>query len=198
MQKRRRRNARRSRLCERREIRKDRRPKPGAFLGAQLASRTPWDSYNRCWSACVSNCRSARCCAKIYLPEVFLSGAGVAVANIPHSDCTVFTPVTGRQPSLIALGERFKALGSVYQFCVVFGNRQNKAVLAVLLTTSSYSAGCPIGPSASRCCAYRGPSKAVEWTCPIREVIPGWPEQSILLNVAAPRPFVPPDGVDEP
>ena len=145
-----------------------------------------------------SNCRSARCCAKIYLPEFFLSGAGVAVANIPHSDCTVFTPVRGRQPSLIALGERFKALGSVYQLCVVFGNRQNKAVLAVLLTTSSYSAGCPIGPSAPRCCAYRGPSKAVEWTCPIGEVIPGWPEQSILLNVAAPRPFVPPDGVDEP
>src|SRR6516162_6722383 len=152
----------------------------------QLASRTPWDSYNRCWSACVSNYRSARCCAKIYLLEFFFSGAGVAVANIPHSDCTVFTPVTGRQPSLIALGERFKALGSVYQLCVVFGNRQNKAVLAVLLTTSSYSAGCPIGPSASRCCAYRGSSKAVEWTCPIGEVIPGWPEQSILLNVAAP------------
>src|SRR5262249_4175137 len=116
----------------------------------QLASRTPWDSYNRCWSACVSNCRSARCCAKIYLPEFFLSGAGVAVANIPHSDCTVFTPITARQPSLIALGERFKALGSVYPLCVVFGNRQNKAVLAVLLMTSSYLAGCPIGPSASR------------------------------------------------
>src|SRR5215510_13216123 len=162
MQKRRRRNARRSRLCERREIRKDRRPKPGAFLGAQLASRTPWDSYNRCLSACVSNCRSARCCAKIYLPEFFLSGAGVAVANIPHSDCTVFTPVTGRQPSLIALGERFKALGSVYQLCVVFGNRQNKAVLAVLLTTSSYSAGCPMVPSASRCCAYRGKGGGVD------------------------------------
>ena len=48
--------------------------------------------------------------AKIYLPEFFLSGAGLAVANIPHSGCTVFTPVTARQPSLIALGERFKAL----------------------------------------------------------------------------------------
>src|SRR5262245_25430048 len=197
MQKRRRRNARRSRLCERREIRKDRRPKPGAFLGAQLASRTPWDSYNRCWSACVSNCRSARCCAKIYLPEFFLSGAGVAVANIPHSDCTVFTPVTARQPSLIALGERFKALGSVYQLCVVFGNRQNKAVLAFFLTTSSYSAGCPIGPRRHDAALIED-LKAVEWTCPIGEVIPGWPEQSILLNVAAPRPFVPPDGVDEP
>src|SRR5262245_52918616 len=109
-----------------------------------------------------SNCRSARCCAKLDLPEFFLSGAGVAVANIPHSDCTVFTLVTGRQPSLIALGERFKALGSVYQLCVVFGNRQNKAVLAVLLTTSSYSAGCPMGPSASRCCAYRGKGGGVD------------------------------------
>jgi len=33
---------------------------------------------------------------------------------------------------------------------------------------------------------------------PIGAVIGGWPEQSILLNVAVPRPFVPPDGVDEP
>ena len=43
------------------------------------------------------------------------------------------------------------------------------SVLAVLrLMTSSYLVGCPIGPSASRCCAYRG--KAVEsYPCvPIR------------------------------
>jgi hypothetical protein len=64
------------------------------------------------------------------LPEFFLSGAGLAVANIPHSDCTVFTPGAARQPSLIAFGERFKALESVQRLCVVFGNRQNKAVLA--------------------------------------------------------------------
>ena len=91
----------------------------------------------------------------------------------------------GRQPSLIALGERFKALGSVYQLCVVFGNRQNKAVLAFFLTTSSYSAGCPIGPPRHDAALIED-LKAVEWTCPIGEVIPGWPEQSILLNVAAP------------
>src|SRR5215831_3485276 len=64
------------------------------------------------------------------------------------------------------------------------------SVLAVLrLKTSSYLVGCPIGPSASRCCPYRGLQR--RWTCPIGAVIgfPG-PKQSILLNVAAPRASV--------
>src|SRR5262245_13872284 len=121
---------------------------------------------------------------------VFPSGAGLAVANIPHSDCTVFTPVTARQPSLIALGERFKALESVYRLCVVFGNRQNKVVLAVLLMTSSYLASCPIGPSASRCCPYRGLQRRWNGHARSGQLLGAGFKQSILLNVAAPRAFV--------
>src|SRR5215471_17049646 len=58
------------------------------------------------------------------------------------------------------------------------------SVLAVLrLMTSSYLVGCPIGPSASRCCPYRGLQR--RWTCPLLGA-----GQSILLNVAAPRASV--------
>src|SRR5262245_57150382 len=55
-------------------------------------------------------------------------------------------------------------------------------------STSSYLVGCPIGPSASRCCPYRGLQR--RWTCPIGAVIGAGPKQSILLNVAAPRASV--------
>src|SRR5262249_55450912 len=57
--------------------------------------------------------------------------------------------------------------------------------------------GCPIGPSASRCCPYRGLQR--RWTCPIGAVIGGpGPKEPSLLKVAAQGGVHRSEGVDEP
>src|SRR5215831_17382816 len=50
--------------------------------------------------------------------------------------------------------------------------------------TSLYLAGCPIGPSASRCCAYRRLQRRRSGHVRSGKLIRAGPEQSILLNVA--------------
>src|SRR6516165_5510720 len=71
------------------------------------------------------------------------------------------------------------------------------SVLAVLrLMTSSYLVGCPIGPSASRCCPYRGLQR--RWTCPIGAVIGGRVQTVHSAQRGRAEGVRPPDGVDEP
>jgi hypothetical protein len=120
-----------------------------------------------------------------------IHGAGLAVANIPHCYCTFFTIGAARQPSLIAFGERFKVLefgvtalrslgeppkqsrlgGFKVDDQLIFGRWPDRAVDVTMLSLSR-------------------PQRRWSGHARSAKLFRAGPEQSILLNAAAPRPFV--------